>query len=71
MNAAAELVLNGRWLSAGHEQADGLLRILLAKIAAAVTFEALKEIGAVRGDSGIGIGELHGHVEVFEDFLDS
>ncbi len=63
--------MRGRWLNAGHEQADGLLRILLTKIATADTLEALEEVGAVSGDSGIGIGDLHGHVKIREDFLDS
>ncbi len=48
-----------------------LFGILLAKLATADTFEALEEVGAVRGDSGIGIGGLHGHGEVREHFLDS
>ncbi len=41
------------------------------KIATVDTFEALERVGAVRGDSGIGIGNLHGHGEVREDFLDN
>ncbi len=65
----AELALEGRRLNAGHEQADGLLRILLAEIATADTFEALEEVGAVRSDSGVGIGDLHGHGELCEDFF--
>ncbi len=60
LGAVAELALESRWLKAGHEQSDGLLRILLTKIATADTFEALEEVGAVHGDSGIGIGVFMG-----------
>ncbi len=44
-HAVPELAFEGRWLTAGHEQADGLLRILLTKIATADTLEALEEVG--------------------------
>ncbi len=41
------------------------------KIVTAETFEALEKVGAVRGDLGMGIGDLYEHGEVREDFLDS
>ena len=61
LNAATEFSLESLWLDARHEQANGFFRVLRAKIATTNTFKTLEEIGAVGCDSGIGIGDLHGH----------